>query len=79
MRSEFQDDIRPVRFRDTIDAAIDRSSAALFGRQREDGHWVFELEADATIPAEYILLRHYLGEPDDPELEARIGTYLRRR
>ena len=26
--------------------------------------WVFELEADATIPAEYILLRQYLGEPD---------------
>ena len=22
-----------------------------------DGHWVFELEADATIPAEYVLLR----------------------
>ena len=30
--------------------------------QRPDGHWVFELEADATIPAEYVLLRHYLGE-----------------
>ena len=25
--------------------------------QRPDGHWVFELEADATIPAEYVLLR----------------------
>jgi len=23
---------------------------------------VFELEADSTIPAEYVLLRHYLGE-----------------
>ena len=39
--------------------------------QRDDGHWVFELEADATIPAEYVLLHHYLGEPDDPELEAQ--------
>ena len=32
--------------------------------QHEDGHWVFELEADATIPAEYILLQHYLGTID---------------
>ena len=39
--------------------------------QQADGHWVFELEADATIPAEYVLLRHYLGEPVDAELEAQ--------
>ena len=42
-------------------------------RQRPDGHWVFELEADATIPAEYVLLRHYLGEPVDAALEAKIA------
>ena len=46
--------------------------------QRPDGHWVFELEADATIPAEYILLAHWLGETPDPELERKIGVYLRR-
>ena len=33
-------------------------------RQRPDGHWVFELEADATIPAEYVLLEHYLDRID---------------
>ncbi|HEX4826697.1 MAG TPA: squalene--hopene cyclase, partial [Xanthobacteraceae bacterium] len=42
------------------------------------GHWVFELEADATIPAEYVLLRHYLAEPVDAVLEAKIAVYLRR-
>ena len=47
-------------------------------RQRPDGHWVFELEADATIPAEYVLLRHYLGEPVDAVLEQKIAVYLRR-
>jgi squalene-hopene/tetraprenyl-beta-curcumene cyclase len=61
-----------------LNTAIDRASIALGSAQRPDGHWVFELEADATIPAEYILLRHYLGEPDDLELEAGIGRYLRR-
>ncbi|MBV1688651.1 squalene--hopene cyclase [Novosphingobium sp. G106] len=79
MRSELPDDVQPVEIRASLDAAIDRSAAALFSRQRDDGHWLFELEADATIPAEYILLRHYLGEPDDLELEAKIATYLRRR
>ena len=39
---------------------------------------MFELEADATIPSEYVLLRHYLGEPVDTELEAKIANYLRR-
>src|SRR4051812_23329152 len=41
-----------------LDAAIERSVASLLSRQNPDGHWVFDLEADATIPAEYILLRH---------------------
>lgn len=60
------------------DAATTRAAAALRDVQRDDGHWVFELEADCTIPAEYVLLRHYLGEPVDAELEAKIGRYLRR-
>ena len=63
---------------DALDLSIVRATDALTAAQRPDGHWVFELEADATIPAEYILLRHYLGEPDDLALEARIGRYLRR-
>ncbi|QYE34551.1 squalene--hopene cyclase [Polymorphobacter sp. PAMC 29334] len=61
-----------------LDAAVGRAADALARLQQPDGHWVFELEADATIPAEYILLRHFLGEPDDLDLEARIGRYLRR-
>ena len=61
-----------------VDAAVDRAASALSRAQRADGHWVFELEADCTIPAEYVLLRHYLGEPVAVELEAKIGRYLRR-
>ena len=61
-----------------VDAMVARATAAILKAQQPDGHWVFELEADATIPAEFILLRHYLGEPDDLDLEARIGRYLRR-
>ncbi|HEY0269908.1 MAG TPA: squalene--hopene cyclase [Sphingomonas sp.] len=61
-----------------IELAIGRAADAMARAQQADGHWVFELEADATIPAEYILLRQYLGEPDDLALEAAIGRYLRR-
>src|SRR5665647_3282383 len=60
-----------------LDRAIAAATDALLALQRPDGHWVFELEADATIPAEYVLLRHFLGEPD-PALEAKIAVYLRR-
>ena len=58
----------------TIDRSIDAATDALLGLQRPDGHWVFELEADATIPAEYVLLRHYLAEPVD----VRVGNQDRR-
>lgn len=61
-----------------VDQAVGRAAEALSNAQRPDGHWVFELEADCTIPAEYVLLRHYLGEPIDAELEVKIGRYLRR-
>src|SRR5256884_3698954 len=57
---------------------IEAATRALLAMQQPDGHWVFELEADATIPAEYVLLRHYLAEPVATELEAKIAVYLRR-
>ena len=63
---------------DDLELGIGRATQALIKQQRSDGHWVFELEADATIPSEYVLLRQYLGEPDDLELERKIGAYLRR-
>jgi squalene-hopene/tetraprenyl-beta-curcumene cyclase len=64
--------------RNALDEGIARGADRLGQEQQGDGHWVYELEADCTIPSEYILLRHYLGEPDDLALEAKIGTYLRR-
>jgi squalene-hopene/tetraprenyl-beta-curcumene cyclase len=60
-----------------LELAIDAAARALLARQQADGHWVFELEADATIPAEYIMLGHFLDEID-PELERKMCVYLRR-
>lgn len=61
-----------------LEASIASATQALLDHRQPDGHWVFELEADCTIPAEYVLLRHYLAEPVDAELERKIGNYLRR-
>ena len=54
---------------ENLDRPIAAATRALLDCQRPDGHWVFELEADATIPSEYVLLRHYLGEPVVASLE----------
>ena len=59
-----------------LDEAVLRASESLLVLQHADGNWVFELEADATIPSEYILLQHYLGRIE-PELQARIARYIR--
>src|SRR5579872_2648220 len=61
-----------------LDEAVACGAAALAAAQSEDGHWVFELEADATIPSEYIMLEHFLDTIDDA-LEQRIAGYIRSR
>jgi squalene-hopene/tetraprenyl-beta-curcumene cyclase len=61
-----------------LEDSITSATRALCALQRADGHFVFELEADATIPSEYVLMRHYRGEPVDAELEGKIARYLRR-
>jgi squalene-hopene/tetraprenyl-beta-curcumene cyclase len=63
---------------ETIERRIRAAAKGLVARQRPDGHWCFELEADATIPAEYVLFRHFRGEAPDLHLERKIGVYLRR-
>src|SRR5580692_8220078 len=61
-----------------LEASIGHATRALLGMRQPDGNRVLELEADCTIPAEYVLLRHYLGEPVDSVLEGKIANYLRR-
>lgn len=59
-----------------IENVISSQRSQLLNEQQSDGHFVFELEADTTIPSEYVLLRHFLGEIDS-EREAKIGSYVR--
>ncbi len=63
---------------DPIQGAMNRSAHALSERQAKDGHWLFELEADVTIPAEYLFLQYFMRKIDRNR-EQKIGKYLRRR
>ena len=74
---------RPLKFdrlasHATIDRSIDHARDALLKAQHSDGYWLYELEADSTIPSEYIFMMHYLDEIDTG-LEQKIAVYLRAR
>lgn len=66
---------------DTVDAAVlnkqfNKARQAMLSQQQADGHWCFPLQADCTIPAEYMLMMHFMDEVD-ADLEARMANYLR--
>ena len=63
---------------DPLGATITRSANALLEKQYEDGYWMFELEADTTIPAEYMLLHEFFGTTDN-ERNKRFAKYIRSR
>jgi len=60
----------------SLKQAIQSAKDTLVSQQHEDGHWVYQLEADCTISAEYILMNHFVDEIDD-ELESKIAVYIR--
>ena len=64
--------IDSARLSDTIARARDW----LLHDQAEAGYWWGELEANASITAEYLLITHYLGI-GNPEQWAKIARYLR--
>jgi squalene-hopene/tetraprenyl-beta-curcumene cyclase len=73
-------DVVALSLTKTVSTLLDRAIAgardALLSQQSAAGYWVFELEADCTIPAEYIMMMHFLDEID-AVLEAKIAAYLR--
>jgi squalene-hopene/tetraprenyl-beta-curcumene cyclase len=55
-----------------FDRCIETATAALLKQQRQDGHWVFELEADADLGGIYSAAA--LSGEFDTVLEAKIRT-----
>jgi squalene-hopene/tetraprenyl-beta-curcumene cyclase len=60
---------------EAVDEAITRSQQWLLQRQAKAGYWVHELEADATLTAEYLMLRRFLALVD-PVKERKAVRYL---
>jgi squalene-hopene/tetraprenyl-beta-curcumene cyclase len=62
-----------------LDKAVSRALDRLLALQSPEGYWVFDLEADATIPSEYVLLQRFLGKRIAPDIRERLAHYLRHR
>jgi squalene-hopene/tetraprenyl-beta-curcumene cyclase len=79
-QSDPRADIVSHTLRRVTDSPLDRcvveARDALIARQNAQGYWLFELEADCTIPAEYIMMMHFLDEID-AGLEVKLCRYLR--
>ncbi|HLA27343.1 MAG TPA: squalene--hopene cyclase [Syntrophales bacterium] len=75
-KANIPDPDNQILFDKEIEKAVLKARDALLALQAPDGYWCFELEADCTIPAEYILMMHYMGEIDN-DLETKIANYLR--
>ena len=73
-------DVVALTLTKTVSTLLDRTIAlardAMIARQSAEGYWLFELEADCTIPAEFIMIMHFLDEID-AGLETKIAAYLR--
>ena len=59
--------------------AISKARDRFLAIQNAKGYWAFDLEADSTIPSEYILLQRFLGRETAPDLKEGMGNYLRNR
>ncbi|MCI0343595.1 MAG: squalene--hopene cyclase [Planctomycetales bacterium] len=61
---------------DAVDAAIGAARDRLLALRDPEGFWLGELEADATLNAEYVMFHAFLGI-EDPETVAGLGRRLR--
>jgi squalene-hopene/tetraprenyl-beta-curcumene cyclase len=63
-------------YKTLLDRSIAVARDALLERQNEHGYLIFELEADCTIPSEYIMMMHFQDEID-AALEQKLAVYIR--
>ena len=61
-----------------LDAAIAGARERLLADQNADGHWRYECEADCTIPAEYILMMHFVDDIE-PAVQQRVARFIRHK
>ncbi len=59
----------------SLDACLDRGVRRLLSLQAEDGYWWAELESNATMAAEHLLLERFLGTTE-PQREQGVVRYI---
>ena len=65
----------PAVINDPLTRTVQSSADALLEKQAEEGFWRFDLEADTTIPAEYLFLQYFLGTVDVTRQE-KLADYI---
>ena len=71
-------DINDQNITSPVDNAIDSALYSIVEQQDPKGFWCYELEADITIPSEYIFMMHYLGDIDK-RIQGKMANYIRNR
>jgi squalene-hopene/tetraprenyl-beta-curcumene cyclase len=61
-----------------IQESIQSTQNYLLNLQHPEGYWVAELKADATLPADYILMMHFLGI-EDPDKVRKLANFIQSR
>ena len=61
-----------------LNKILEHCKKKLLSEQKKDGHWVYELEADTTIPSEYILMNHFLGLKEE-KLEKKTCSIYQKK
>lgn len=69
--------VSPGYSQSELERSIERIKRYMLGVQDPvEGYWVDRLEADSTIPAEYLMFRRYIGRAD-LEKERRLVNYIK--
>lgn len=61
-----------------VSQTVERASRWLVEHQQADGHWCGEFEGDTILETDYVLLLHYLGNPDPRKLRGLTNHVIRR-
>jgi hypothetical protein len=64
--------VTPLFTVERLNESILRARDRFLNIQNEKGFWVFDLEADTTIPSEYVLLQRFLGREIPEDLKATV-------
>jgi squalene-hopene/tetraprenyl-beta-curcumene cyclase len=61
---------------DRVGQTLGQAQRYMLSIQKEDGHWIGELEGDTILESEYILAMHFIGRSDSAKV-LKAANYIR--